>query len=90
MYVRDDIDVKRADNFWSGAVDTINRIYEEGKLDEWETFIENYYADIGETPTITELNDLLWFESDWIYEELGISDEKESDDNSEEEDEVDE
>ena len=25
----------------------------------------------------TELNDLLWFESDWIYETLGISEEEE-------------
>ena len=76
MYVREDIDVKRADNFWSGAVDTINRIAEEGKLDEWEAFIEEYFADSEEIPTLTQINDLLWFEEDWIFEMLGISDEE--------------
>ena len=33
----------------------------------------------------TELNDLLWFDSEWIFEALGIEDEEEEDDEEEEE-----
>ena len=59
---------------WSGAVDTYNRIYNEDKLDELENLLEELYPDgIDET----HLNDLLWFESDWLYECLGISEEEE-------------
>lgn len=59
---------------WSGAVDTYERIEREGKLDELESVLEELYPDgIGET----ELNDLLWFEDDYIYGLLGIRTESE-------------
>ena len=59
---------------WSGAVSTQDRIIEEGKEDEFDALIEELYPDgIDET----ELNDLLWFEEDWIYETLGIEEEEE-------------
>ena len=50
---------------WSGARDTLDRIIEEGKCSELETILESEYPD---GMTDTELNDLLWFESDLIYE----------------------
>ena len=60
---------------WSGAIDTYNTIYNANKLDDLELLIEELYPDgIDET----QLNDLLWFESDWLYESLGISEEEES------------
>lgn len=59
---------------WSGAVDTQNRIIEENKEDEFDQLIEELYPDgLDET----ELNDILWFEEEWIFESLGISDELE-------------
>lgn len=59
---------------WSGAVDTLNRVKEAGKCDELESIIEELYPDgMGET----ELNDLLWFEPETIYEWLGIEEEEE-------------
>ena len=59
---------------WSGAVNTWDRIIEENKVDEFDSMIEELYPDgISET----QLNDMLWFESDWIYECLGISEEEE-------------
>ena len=59
---------------WSGAIDTYNTIYKADKLDDLELLIEELYPDgIDET----QLNDLLWFESDWLYESLGISEEEE-------------
>lgn len=59
---------------WSGAVDTKERFIEEGKEDEFENLIDEMYP---EGISSVHLNDLLWFESDWIYETLGIKDEDE-------------
>ena len=59
---------------WSGAVDTKERIIQEGKADEFDNLIEELYPDgLSET----QLNDILWFEEDWIFEVLDISDEEE-------------
>ena len=59
---------------WSGAVDTKERIIQEGKADEFDNLIEELYPDgLSET----QLNDILWFEEDWLFEVLGISDEEE-------------
>ena len=71
-------------NAWSGAVDTKNRIIEEGKEKEFENLMEECYP---EGMTETQMNDLLWFEDDWIFEQLGISDEDENEDEEDEEDE---
>ena len=61
---------------WSGAVDTKERIIQEGKADEFDNLIEELYPDgLSET----QLNDILWFEEDWIFEMLDISDEEEED-----------
>jgi len=57
----------------SGAVDTQETILNEDKGEEFESLIEELYPDgIGQT----QLNDLLWFDSDWLYEMLGIADEE--------------
>jgi len=54
---------------WSGAKDTKETIINEGKIDEFDALIEELYPDgIDET----SLNDLLWFETEWLYENLGI------------------
>ena len=59
---------------WSGAVDTWNTIEEKGLLEELDNLLEDIYPDgLSET----ELNDLLWFDSDWIFEQLGISEDEE-------------
>lgn len=58
-------------NSWSGAIDTIRTVREAGKEDELMDFLENVFIDDG-IPTETQINDLLWFESEWIFEELGI------------------
>lgn len=61
---------------WSGASITYDRVAEADKLDELETILEDIYPEgINET----ELNDLLWFDDEWIYEILGMQDEDEED-----------
>ena len=48
---------------WSGAVDFYNEIVEEGKLEELEFALDELYPNgLSET----ELNDLLWFDEDWL------------------------
>lgn len=54
---------------WSGAVNTLDRIREEGKCSLFEAILEDAYP---EGMTETELNDLLWFDSEWCYEMCGI------------------
>ena len=58
---------------WSGAVDTLNRVREEGKIEELQAQLEELYPD---GMTDTELNDLLWFEEDTIFEWVGIEPEE--------------
>jgi hypothetical protein len=61
-------------NTWSGATSTQKTIINEGKADGFDALIEELYPD---GMTETELNDLLWFEEDWIFEQLGISTDEE-------------
>lgn len=54
---------------WSGAVSTYERIERAGLLDALATELEILYdGEISETG----LNDLLWFESDYCYELVGL------------------
>lgn len=54
---------------WSGAVDTKNTIIDHDKQTDFEYLIEELYPDgLSET----QLNDLLWFDSEWVFEQLGI------------------
>ena len=65
---------------WSGAKETKKYILEAHKGDEFDALIEELYPDgIDET----KLNDLLWFESEWLYETLGINPYEDNDEESE-------
>ena len=69
--------------WWSGAEDTAQRIWEERGTEGWnelEAILEDAYPDGMDE---TELNDLLWFEPETIYEWLGIDDEEDEDDEDE-------
>jgi hypothetical protein len=56
-------------NAWSGAKETKEKIINEGKANDFDSLIEELYP---EGLSDTTLNDLLWFEEDWIFEQLGI------------------
>lgn len=62
---------------WSGARDTVEKIEDEGKGDEFVSLIEELYP---EGIDRTSLNDLLWFDDEWVFESLGIKEEEESED----------
>lgn len=53
-------------NAWCGGATTLDMLIEHGLCDELEAIIAD------EEWTDTQLNDLLWFERDWIWDVLGI------------------
>ncbi len=57
-------------NSWSGAIDTLKVIIDNDKESELMDFLEVIFE--GEADA-TELNDFLWFESDYIFESLDIN-----------------
>lgn len=57
-------------NSWSGAVDTLNTISNEGKEDDLMELLDELYPDgVDEI----ELNDFLAFEDDYIFQNLDIN-----------------
>lgn len=76
MYIKNDMNFNDLmDNCWSGAIYTLNRINELNKENELMAHLEEQW--LNETPTMTEVNDYLWFEDEAIFEALGISETEE-------------
>ena len=70
MYVKKEIDFNDLlDLCWSGAINTLEEVDEAGMGDSLMMLLEEMCDD---TPDISYINDVLWFESDWILETLGI------------------
>lgn len=64
-----------------GAVATLKAIEDAGKLDALDFLIEDQYPEgIGKT----DLNHLLWFEADWLFDMLGIGKESAPEDGDDE------
>lgn len=61
---------------WAGAVDTWERIQNENKEDSFWQLMEELYGESGSMDEC-QVNDILWFESEWVFETLGIRDEEE-------------
>ena len=65
---------------WSGAVNTWYKIIDAGKLDTLDFMLEDMYpegiSDVG-------LNDLLWHDSEWVLEMVGISEEQDDEEQDE-------
>ena len=78
LYVEFDINNFEA---WSGAVDTKNRIIEEGKAEAFNSLVDDIFPD---GCTETEMNDFLWFDDEQIFDMLGIVEEEEEEETEEE------
>ena len=59
---------------WSGGKATLDTLIEKGVCERVEQILEETFAGREEPPTETEINDILWFERDWIAEMLGYED----------------
>ncbi|WP_075565912.1 hypothetical protein [Streptococcus timonensis] len=57
---------------WAGALDTLNTVRERGGMDILTTICEDIFS--GDIPTEVQINDWLWFDSDFIYQALGYED----------------
>ena len=68
---------------WSGAIDTLKTIREHDMQNEFMNLISDMYCD--EYPTLTTINDLLWFDDIYIFECLGIIPDDDDDDDYEDE-----
>ena len=58
---------------WAGARDTYALIDCNDKLEDLDRLITDCFP---EGLTETALNDILWFDSDWVLSNLGIEDDK--------------
>lgn len=61
---------------WGQAREIYERIDEEGKLDELESLLEEVFT--SELPTDTQINDLLAYDWEWVYEMLNIKEGEEN------------
>ena len=59
---------------WGGAVDAYDKIREAGKLDDMESLLDEWFD--GEA-TSTQINDVLWFDYEQVFDALGISTDEE-------------
>ena len=65
---------------WGAAVSTFDNIQNAGKMDALEQLIDDMYPDGIDK---TELNDLLAYESDWVYSMLDMPNEEDVDEEEE-------
>ena len=72
---------------WSGAVHTLDVLIEKDLCDTVEACLVDV---LGEYPTDTEINDMLWFETDAIAEWCGFSNWEALENGEEEEEETEE
>ena len=56
--------------FWSGAKETVNAVRKANKMDELQLLIEENFS--NQIPSQTVINDFVWFNSDFIFSQLGI------------------
>lgn len=56
-------------NPWGGAKDLWELLVSQDKLEELDKALEDMYP---EGITTSELNDILWFEKDWVMEKTGV------------------
>ena len=66
--------------FWSGAKDNAAELTLE-QLDQLEDELEQIYSE-GEL-TDTQINDIMWFDFEWVKEILGIQEEEDEEEEDE-------
>lgn len=69
--------------FWGGAKNTAQRIWEKKGREGWNDLEEALCEFYPDGIDATELNDLLWFDTETIYEGLGIYDDDENENEEE-------
>ena len=72
----DDCDIlDLGERLWQGGLETYEDIRRADKEDELEQFINEVFYD--QTPTLMQINDLLWHDSEAVYEACGLDEDGE-------------
>lgn len=68
------VQINSLENFkaWSGGLTTLNTVRERDGVDTLTVICEDIFS--GNIPTEVQINDWLWFDSDFIYQALGYDD----------------
>lgn len=56
-------------NSWGQAVKALHNIYEEGRSEELMDYLEELFPDGADS---IELNDLLSYDWEWVYSQIGM------------------
>ena len=68
MYIKCDLcNYQLEEMLWSEGYRFYNRLSEHDKTAVLDC-LERYYNDIGETPALTDINDLFWFEPNTVFQ----------------------
>ena len=70
MYVKTDLDFNDLENRCWECDSVLDAISENNKEEEFMDLLEEEFGD--DTPTMTEVNDFIRFEDDFIFDALGI------------------
>lgn len=65
----------------------LDAVYNANKEDDLMMLLEDVFN--AEIPTLTEVNDLLRFDGEWVLESLGIDPEEDDEDEDEDDEELD-
>lgn len=66
------------DECWGGAIPTLDTISEHDKQDEFMQLLQEIFEEI---PDLTQVNDFIAFDDNYIFEMLGIEEEEEDEEN---------
>lgn len=70
MYVKNDLDFNDLENECWECDSVLDAISENNKEEEFMDLLEEQFG--GDIPTMTEVNDFIRFDDDFIFDELGI------------------
>lgn len=59
-------------NSWSGAIPRLDEIEDNGKEEEFLSLVNELISSSENGWTDTELNDFIWFDDEWYFQELGM------------------
>ena len=82
MYVKNDLDFNDLENECWECDSVLDAISENNKEEEFMDLLEEQFG--GDIPTMTEVNDFIRFDDDFIFDELGIRIDEEEDEEEEE------
>ena len=57
---------------WSGAIARLDEIEEQGKEEEFLDLVNELISSSENGWTDAQLNDFIWFDDEWYFQELGM------------------